>query len=92
MFNPLKSLGDLKKLRDQAMEIQRQLEAEEIELNKDGVHVRMTGNQKVKELSVDGQEDNRLIEVLNEALKKSQEIAARKLASMGGSLQGLLGG
>ncbi|MBL7159149.1 YbaB/EbfC family nucleoid-associated protein [Candidatus Microgenomates bacterium] len=91
MFNPLKSLGDIKKLREQAMEMQRQLEAEEIELNKDGVHVKMTGNQKIKELTIDGQEDNRLAEVINEALKKSQEIAARKLAQMGGGLQGLLG-
>ncbi len=73
------------------MEMQRQLEAEEIELNKDGVHVKMTGNQKIKELTIDGQEDNRLAEVINEALKKSQEIAARKLAQMGGGLQGLLG-
>ena len=91
MFNPLKSFGDLKKLREQAMEMQRQLEAEEIELNKNGVHVKMTGNQKIKELVIDGQEDNRLAQVLNEALKKSQEIAAKKLAQMGGGLQGLLG-
>lgn len=91
MFNPLKSLGDLKKLREQAMEMQRQLEAEEIEVNKNSIQVKMTGNQKVTSISVDGQDASRLVEVLNEAIKKSQEIAAKKLATMGGGLQGLLG-
>ena len=91
MFNPLKSLGDLKKLREQAMEMQRQLEAEEVEVNKNSVQVKMSGNQKITSLSIDGQEDHRLVEVLNEAIKKSQEIAAKKLAQMGGGLQGLLG-
>lgn len=91
MLNPLKSLGDLKKLREQAMEMQRQLEAEEIKLEKEGVYVKMTGNQTVKEIKVDGQSDDRLARVLNETLKKSQEIAAKKLASMGGGLRGLLG-
>ena len=92
MFNPLKQLGDLKKLRDQAMEIQRQLEAEEIEVNKNGVYIKMTGNQKIKELSIDGQIDLRLIDVLNEAIKKSQETAAKKLTQLGAGLKGLLGG
>jgi len=91
MFNPLKSLGDIKKLREQAMEMQRQLEAEEVEVNKNGVQVKMTGNQKITLISIDGQEDNRLIKVLNETIKKSQEIAAKKLTQMGGGLQGLLG-
>jgi len=91
MLNPFQSLGDLNKLRQQAIEIQRQLEAEEIEVNKNNVQVKMTGNQVIRDLIVDGQSDRRLIDILNEAIKKSQEIAAKKLAQMGGGLQGLLG-
>jgi len=91
VFNPFQSIADLKKLREQAIEIQRQLQAEEVDLDKNGVHVKMTGNQEIKELTVDGKEEMRLIEVLNEAIKKSQEIAAKKLAQMGGGLKELLG-
>ena len=91
MLNPFQSLGDLNKLRQQAIEIQRQLEAEEVEVNKNNVQVKMTGNQVIRDLIVDGQSDRRLIDILNEAIKKSQEIAAKKLAQMGGGLQGLLG-
>lgn len=91
MFNPFQSISDLKKLRDKAIKIQRQLEAEEIELNKNGIHIKMTGNQRIKELTIDGQIIPRLTDVLNEAIKKSQEVAAKKLAQISGRLQGLLG-
>ena len=84
MFNPLKSIGDWKKIRDRAIEMQRQLEDAEVVVEKNGVRVKMTGTQKIKELSVDGQPDRRLVEVLNEAIKRSQEIAAKKLAGLGG--------
>ena len=36
--------------------------------------------------------DNDIKEAVNEAVKKSQEVAARKLSQMGGGLKGLLGG
>lgn len=85
-------LKDLKRMRDQAMEIQRELAAEEVVVEEGGIKVIMTGDQKVKSLTVDGEEQHRLIDVLNKAIKKSQEIAAKKLQEMGGGLSGLLGG
>ncbi|MBU3957171.1 YbaB/EbfC family nucleoid-associated protein [Patescibacteria group bacterium] len=84
-------LRDLKKMRDQAMAIQRELAAEEVVVEEQGVKVVMTGDQKIKNLEVDGENQNRLIEVLNKAIKKSQEIAAKKLQEMSGGLSGLLG-
>ena len=39
MFNPLGQLGDLKKMRDQAMTIQKELQAEVIEFEKNGVKI-----------------------------------------------------
>ena len=36
--------------------------------------------------------DDDIREAVNEAVKKSQEVAARKLSQMGGGLKGLLGG
>lgn len=91
MFNPLQGLGDLKKMRDQAMEIQKQLQQEEVEIEKNGVIILISGDQKIKNLESNGKSDNDIKEAINEAIKKSQEIAARKLSQMGGGLGGLLG-
>ncbi len=78
MFNPLQGLGDLKKMRDQAMQIQKELQAEEINIEKNGVTILITGDQKIKEIETNGRSDNDVKEAVNEAIKKSQEVAARK--------------
>jgi hypothetical protein len=92
MFNPLQKMGELKKMRDQAMQIQKQLQGEEVIVDKNGVHIVISGDQKVKELSSNGKSDNDIKDTVNEAIKKSQEVAAKKLSQMGGGLGGLLGG
>lgn len=95
MNNPFGNLGELKKMRDQAMLIQRQLSAEEIEINKFGIKIVITGDQKIKSIEAEGRSDNDIRDAVNEAIKKSQEIAAKKLQSMSGGmggLGGLLGG
>lgn len=92
MNNPFSQLGELKKMRDQAMQIQKQLQAEEINVEKNGIEILITGDQKIKEIKTNGKGDNDIKEAVNEAIKKSQEVAARKLASMQGGLSGLLGG
>lgn len=84
-------LNDLRKMRDQAMQIQRQLAAEEVVLEEQGVRVVMTGDQKIKELTVTGVTNQILVDVLNKAIRRSQEIAAKKLQEMSGGLDGLLG-
>jgi nucleoid-associated protein EbfC len=92
MFNPLGQLGEIKKMRDEAMKIQRLLQAEEVRIDKNGVEILISGDQKVKEIKTNGRSDNDVKEAINEAVKKSQELAAKKLAGMGGGLGGLLGG
>ena len=92
MNNPFSQLGDLNKMRQQAMQIQKELQAEEVSVDKNGVQIVITGDQKIKEIKVNGRSDNDVKEAVNEAVKKSQEVAARKLASMQGGLSGLLGG
>lgn len=91
MNNPLSQLGDLKKMRDQAMQIQKELQSEEVNVEKNGVEILITGDQRIKEIKVNGKSDNDVKEAVNEAIKKSQEIAARKLSQMQGGLGGLLG-
>ena len=92
MMNPFQQLGDIKKMRDQAMQIQKALQAEQITVEKNGVTIVMSGDQKVVSINSNGRSDNDIKECLNEAIKKSQEIAAKKLAQMGGGLGGLMGG
>jgi len=87
----LSQLGDLKKMRDQAVAIQRQLAAEEVIVEEQGVRIVITGDQKIKELSVRGVSNQVLIDVLNKAIRRSQEMAAKKLQEMSGNLTGLLG-
>ncbi len=91
MMNPFGQLGELKKMRDQAMAIQRELQQEEVAVSKNGVDIVITGDQKIKDLHSNGKSDNDIREAVNEAVKKSQEVAARKLASMQGGLGGLAG-
>lgn len=81
-------------MRDQAMQIQRMLQAEEVIVDKHGVHIVITGDQKIKEIQSNGKSDNDIKDAINEAVKKSQEVAAKKMQEMGGlgSLGSMLGG
>ncbi len=78
MFNPLKGIGDVQKL----MQIQNALKKEEIVVDKDGVRVVVRGDQQIKEIEVDGIVEKRIADAVNEAVKKTQEQAARKLIEM----------
>ena len=91
MMNPFKQVGELKRMRDQAMAIQRELQAEEVTIDKNGVHIVITGDQKIKSIESNGRSDNDIKEAVNEAVKKSQEVAAKKLQSMTGGISGLAG-
>lgn len=92
MFDKVKQLGELKKMRDQAMAIQKQLSQEEIVIEEDGIKVVIAGDQKLKSLEIDGMTNVRVLELINKAIKKSQEMAAKKLAEMSGGLTGMLKG
>jgi len=89
MFNPFGQISEIKKMRDQAMAIQRQLQAKMIDVNKSGVFVRMSGDQKVVEIRTNGRSDNDIRDAMNEAIKKSQEVAAKELQTMTGGMGGL---
>lgn len=92
MANPFKALSDLNQLRKQAKQMQQELAAEEIRLEEGDIVVVISGDQKIKQFSVQGISSQEAIEVLNKAIKQSQELAAKKLQSMTGGLGGLLGG
>lgn len=80
----IKQLGDLKKMRDQAMEVQKKLAGIKITVEHKGVTVVMTADQKV--ISISGDSDlDKVAEAVNESLKQSQKVAAEEM-------RGLMGG
>jgi len=91
MFDKFKQLGELKKMRDEALRIQKELASEKVEINEGDIKIIISGDQKIQELQINGEDQNHLLEVLNKAIKRSQEVAARKVQSMSGGLSGLLG-
>lgn len=79
MFNPLKGLGNLQELQQQAKQMQGALQKEEVTVEKNGVIIVMRGDQKIINVEIDGVMENRVAEAINDAVKKTQELAARKL-------------
>jgi len=92
MANPFKALGDLNQLRKQAKQMQDELSQEEIRIEEGDILVVISGDQKIKQLSVQGISSPEVIDIMNRAIKKSQELAAKKLQAMTGGLGGMLGG
>lgn len=79
MINPLGGLGDLQKLQQQANQMQQALQKEQVVVEKNGVKIVLRGDQAIESIEVDGVVENRIADAINEAIKKTQELAARKL-------------
>jgi len=94
MFDKLQQLKELKKMRDEAMQIQRTLDSETIDVEKNGVRIKLTLAQRFITIEVNGRGENDIVEAVNEAVKESQKQAARKMQGMVGmdGLKGMFGG
>lgn len=86
MQNPFKMLGDLKKMQEQAAQIQKELEGQIFTSEQGRITVVITGNQRIVEVRIDGQNVPELVEVLNNAIKQSQQAAAAKLSQISQSM------
>lgn len=82
MINPFKALGDINQMRKQAQQIQQALEAEEMEVVNGNVRIVINGNQNVKVVEIDGQPDENIRRAINDAIKRSQQVAAGKLQEL----------
>lgn len=85
-MNPFKMLGDMNQMRKQAAAIQAALEKEEFEVIVGNVRVLITGNQNVKTVEIDGAYQEDIKRAVNDAIKKSQQAAAGKLAELSKSM------
>ena len=87
-FQQVKQLNEMRK---QAKALQKELEKiEEVEESR-GVKVKVSGDQKINYLEVDGEERSDIVDVINKAMKNVQKKAAKKMMDMGGGLSGLFG-
>ena len=85
LMDNIKQLGDLKKMRDQAMELQKKLGAIKITVEHKGETVIMTADQKV--VSISGDSDfEKIKEAINEALKQAQKVAADEMKPLMGGM------
>ena len=87
MLNPFGALGDLQKLQQQAQKMQAALQQEEVVVEKNGVKIVIRGDQIIESIEVDGIVENRIAEAINEAVKKTQELAAKKLIEISSQQQ-----
>lgn len=85
LMDSMKQLGDLKKMAEQAKEIQKKLGDIKITVEHKGVTVVMTGDQKVIDISGDNDLD-KVKDAVNEALKQSQKVAAEEMKGMMGGI------
>ena len=60
----------------------------EVVVEKNGVKVIIRGDQIIESIEVDGIVENRIAEAINEAVKKTQELAAKKLIEISSQQQG----
>lgn len=80
----IKGLGDMNKLRQQAMQMQKSLAVQQITVEENGVEVVITGDQRLLSLKIQGLENEVLNNVINKAIRKSQELAAKELMNISG--------
>jgi DNA-binding protein YbaB len=92
MFDKFKQLGELAKMRQKAMELQKELEKIIKTNEKNGWQVSVTGDQKIRYIKKDGEDMKDLTDLINNLMKDVQKESAKKMMEMGGGLSGLLGG
>jgi DNA-binding protein YbaB len=86
MFNKLKKFQEI---RSQAKIMQSALANEKISEEKNGIKVSFNGNLELTELSLNSsltkeEQERSLKACLNEAIKKTQRLMAKKMQEMGG--------
>jgi len=91
MFDKLKQLNELRKMRSQAMELQKELEKISETVEKGDWVVSVSGDQKIRYIKKGEEDMTQLTDAINDAMKKVQKEAAKKMMEMGGGLSGLLG-
>ena len=90
-FDQLGQLNELRKMRSSALEMQKKLKLITHTLKKGKWTIKVTGDQKVEYIELDGVAQPDLVKAINEALDAVQKDSAKKMVEEGG-LSSLLKG
>lgn len=92
MFDKIKQGKQLLQMRQQAMQLKKELEKIEHIEERGGIKVKVNGAQEVTWIEIDGESREDIVKLINDAMKEVQKKSAKKMMEMGGGLGGLLGG
>jgi DNA-binding protein YbaB len=91
MFNGIKQFGSQGAAIAKLAILQKKIMAHKMEVEADGVKAVVTGEGKLKELTIDGQDYNKAVKTINEAITKAQKYAADEMKDSMGDLSKVLG-
>ena len=90
MFNGIKQFGSQGAAVAKLAMLQRKIMAHKMEVEEDGVKAVVTGEGKLKELMIDGENYNKAVKVINEAITRAQKYAAEEMKGSMGELSNVL--
>ena len=91
MFDKMKQFGSQGAALAKLAMLQKKIQNHKIEWEIEGVRAVVTGDGKLKELFIDGENMNKAVKVVNEGITKAQKYAAEEMKGSMGELSKVLG-
>lgn len=90
MFNNIKQFGSQGAAAAKMAMLQMKIKNKKIEVVEGNVKVTVTGDGKLKQLTVDGKDSGEVVKAINAAINKAQAFAAEEMKGAMGDLSQLL--
>ncbi len=90
MFNNIKQFGSQGAAAAKMAMLQMKIKNKKIEIVQGDIKVTVTGDGKLKALSVSGKDSSEIVKAVNEAIGKAQAFAAEEMKGAMGDLSQLL--
>lgn len=74
---------DTAKMMANAYKLKQSIETEVIEVEEKGIKITISGDLKIKKISINNAENDILKEAINNAIRKAQELQVLKMREMG---------
>jgi DNA-binding protein YbaB len=73
---------DNAKMATDAYNLRKAIEAEVVEIEENGIKITIGGDLKIKKISLNNSEDDKLKDAINAAIRKAQELQVSKMKEM----------
>jgi predicted glutamine amidotransferase len=90
MFNGIKQFGSQGAAVAKLAMLQRKIQAHKTEVEENDVKAVVAGDGKLKELMIDGENMNKAVKVINEAITQAQKYSAEQMKDSMGDLSKVL--